>query len=497
MLVKLILQSKIQISRLLIVFCFTIISSEYVFAHEPLFYLENYSSVDLKKFENYPTVCFQDRFLLQADLNELLIAYSDSGNVEYVKFLLNQGANPNATSEYGVTPLMYATQAGSYEVVELLLENKADPNMLPVDGNSALHAAVRTYNDSIAELLIKYDADVNVKNISGLTPLHYACWYGLPYLTDILLYYGAIVNSKDIYGYTPLLLSVYSGANLCSKILLEQNANPDMCNNEGISPLMVAAQYNDTALLNLLLDYKADINLLDKKGFNSLSYAITNDSKDFVRLLVEYGAAEKNIQKSYYQVAAESDFKSMKLLLDSLGLKSKLSPSISNVFIDFGTIFSNHEFLTGINVGLFEQVSKLSVSLGYWYRPVPIATLRYRPQGIFQYKEKRQIIDFKIDKFINLKYFNSGCTAGVYFGGNIDLVFRDFKGTLADPKTSVYPGLNAGLFYGGRRAKITMGWEYTGLRTPDVTPHRFGVHLYYNFFVTKSRISNTVIQHVD
>lgn len=460
----------------------------------------NYSAnpnKNIQKQEPNPNIDREIKFnALQYTLNELLIAYSDSGKYEYVKYLLDQEANPNATNEYGITPLMYASQAGAYSIVELLLNNKADPNMSPFDGNSALHAAVRSFNDSIAELLIEHGANINAKNIMGLTPLHYSAWNGLPYLTDILMYYGANVNIQDIFGYTPLMLSAQSGALTTTKLLLEQNADPNMCNNDGVLPLMIAAQFNDTALLKLLVDYGADINLTNKNGYNALSYAIANNAKNIVVELVQLGAAEKKLSKSYYQIAAESDYKSAKKLVDSLGLKTKLKISIDHIFINTGTLFNNHEFLLGFNAGLTEQVSKLSVGLGVWYRPYTVATLRYRPQGMFQYNEKRQIISLKVNRLFNLKHTKTGKILGAYIGGNLDLIFRNFEGTSSDPKTAVHPGINAGVFYSGQKAKLTFGWDLTGLRTPDASPHRFGISLYYNIAVNKFKIINTEVSHV-
>lgn len=439
----------------------------------------------------------EDVVSIKAELERLLLVYSDSGNVNSVKYLLDHGVDPNAKSEQGVTALMYASQAGYYNIVELLLQYKADPNIAPYDGNSALHAAVRSGNDSIAELLIQYKANVNASNNQGLTPLHYSVWYGFPYLTDILLYYGAKIDVKDLYGYTPLLLSVYSGAYLSSKLLLEQGANPNLCNEKGVSPLMVAAQYNDTSLANLLLNYEADVNLLDDRQTNALAYAISNNSKEMVVLLKDYGAFDQRLSKSYYQIAAETEFENMRVYIDSIGLKTKLKPSLGNVCIGTGTIFSNHEFMWGFSLGIAEQITKLNFNIEYWFRPSPIATLRYGSNGYYQYREKRQVVGLRVDRFFKIRTFPSGKSFGTYLGGSLDFVFRDFRGTSSDPKTSLYPGLNAGLFWGGENTKLLVGWEFTGLRTPEATPHRFGVHLYFSFPVGKSRVVNTVISHVD
>ncbi|MCB8964503.1 MAG: ankyrin repeat domain-containing protein [Bacteroidales bacterium] len=430
-------------------------------------------------------------------LNNLLILYCDSGNYEIAKRLIGYGANPNMSNDYGVTPLMYAVQSGSLPLVELLLENNANPNAKPYDGNTAMHAAVRAGNDSIADMLFQFEARVDDQNDLGLTPLHYAVWYGFPYLTDLLLYWGANADCKDQFGCTPLYLSAYSGAYVSSKLLLDDGADPNICNIKGVSPLMVAAQYNDTAMVSLLLVHGAKIDVVDMSGENALAYAIAANSKETVLLLMRQGAFEQALARSYYQIAAETENKSMRFFLDSIGQHTRLKLAIGNVYVGTATIFSNHEFMLGFNIGVTERVSKLSVGITYWYRPVPVATLNYQSDAIYQYKEKRQVFEIRVNRFKPIRVNPSGRAFGVYYGGNVGVFFRDFKGANSDPKTSVYPGLNAGFYAGGDRFRFSTGWEFTGLRTPSVTQHRVGVHLMFFFPVGRYRRSNILIDHVE
>ena len=63
------------------------------------------------------------------DLNEELLAAARKSDVEKVKALLAKGADVNAKSPYGATPLFFACDRGSVEVVRVLLENGADANV--------------------------------------------------------------------------------------------------------------------------------------------------------------------------------------------------------------------------------------------------------------------------------------------------------------------------------------------------------------------------------
>lgn len=62
-------------------------------------------------------------------LDEDLIAAARKGNVEAVKDLLAKGANVNAKTRYGATPLSYAADRGNVEIVRMLLERGADVNV--------------------------------------------------------------------------------------------------------------------------------------------------------------------------------------------------------------------------------------------------------------------------------------------------------------------------------------------------------------------------------
>lgn len=59
-------------------------------------------------------------------LNEELITAARKSNVEAVKTLLAKGADVNAKTEYGATPLFFACDRGNVEIVKLLLAAGAD-----------------------------------------------------------------------------------------------------------------------------------------------------------------------------------------------------------------------------------------------------------------------------------------------------------------------------------------------------------------------------------
>lgn len=67
---------------------------------------------------------------LQAqNLNEDLIVAARKSDVAAVKTLLAKGADVNAKTEYGATPLFYACDRGNAEIVKILIAHGADVNI--------------------------------------------------------------------------------------------------------------------------------------------------------------------------------------------------------------------------------------------------------------------------------------------------------------------------------------------------------------------------------
>jgi ankyrin repeat protein len=88
-----------------------------------------------------------------------------------VAALLEHGANANARTKDGKTPLMWVADQGDAETAALLLNHQADINAVDDKGDTALHHAVIHGFKAIVELLLAKGADVNLKNNDGLTAL--------------------------------------------------------------------------------------------------------------------------------------------------------------------------------------------------------------------------------------------------------------------------------------------------------------------------------------
>lgn len=119
------------------------------------------------------------------------------GNLQKVRALLNE--NPNLVSARTAidnTPLSLAVWRGHKEVAKLLLEKGADVNARTIDGDTPLHGAAesdymgRNNRNAVAELLLAHGAEVNAKNKYGDTPLHKAVEAGHKDVAELLRKHG-------------------------------------------------------------------------------------------------------------------------------------------------------------------------------------------------------------------------------------------------------------------------------------------------------------------
>ena len=116
-----------------------------------------------------------------------LLQAAKSGDVEAMKLLLANGADPKINTGLNITPLMAAagiawaanqdkaSEADALEAVKLLVEEHGlDVNFVADTGETAMHAAAYRGANSIVQYLFDRGAKLDVPDLSGRTPLKIA-----------------------------------------------------------------------------------------------------------------------------------------------------------------------------------------------------------------------------------------------------------------------------------------------------------------------------------
>ncbi|KAL3269583.1 hypothetical protein HHI36_008647 [Cryptolaemus montrouzieri] len=135
---------------------------------------------------------------------------SVSGKIKVVEILLKCGANINAVSDTGSTPVRSACFMTHFEVVKYLVEHGADINQPNYNGGTCLINSVQS--SPLCEFLLKNGADVNACDIQNKTALHYAIQEHRLETTKLLLTNGANVYAKSRYGDDALQMACLKGA---------------------------------------------------------------------------------------------------------------------------------------------------------------------------------------------------------------------------------------------------------------------------------------------
>lgn len=95
-----------------------------------------------------------------------------SGKLPVVKFLVRLGADINALSDTGSTPVRSACFMTNMEIIQYLVQHGADIKQSNYNGGTCLINSVQSVQ--LCSYLISKGADVNAKDIQNKTALHYA-----------------------------------------------------------------------------------------------------------------------------------------------------------------------------------------------------------------------------------------------------------------------------------------------------------------------------------
>ncbi len=224
--------------------------------------------------------------------------------LEFVKLLLEYGADPNAVDFFKSTALHSALEHNNTQMVRLLLEKGAKTGFLtngkPLpnqNGLSELTIATIKKNKEAVELLLAHGADPNQYNDQKFYPLLEAISAKEPETAELLVRAGANVNIVLAHNYTALHGAIEMGYNNLVELLLKNGAMTGLLSKDysedkfnGISELSRAVILKNTDAVKLLLSAGADPNLFNSQGVNPLAESIYSESYEITQMLLKAGA---------------------------------------------------------------------------------------------------------------------------------------------------------------------------------------------------------------
>jgi ankyrin repeat protein len=371
----------------------------------------------------------------------LMIAASDGYSSE-VERLIHKGADIEAETSEGATPLIIAVSANRLDAVKTLLNYNADPNKITSVMESPLLISVKNNNVEISEALIRNGADIDFQDKYGVTPLNYASLYGYFYVVDLLIYYRADLEKKAKDGSTPLMSAVLARYADISDLLIQNGANLEARDNLGFTPLLIAAQNGDTLLINILLKNGVDLFEINIFNWNALDLAIKTNHKDAADLLIKkgiIGSGDKAGSVNPYYLAAKYRRKEIIDLLEKNNVPGKYKPRIDQMAISVSAKFSLKDFYTGLSFSFKEPLSNFGVIGGFdtklWYTRVLV---KVEENIYYQYMDKSSAAylgvfkDFPLtNNIVKGNFYLSPSLSAAYSFGN------KFKGTELVPENKL------------------------------------------------------------
>ncbi|GFU19540.1 ankyrin-3 [Nephila pilipes] len=248
-----------------------------------------------------------------------------SGNLEFVKYCLENGCNIDAKNSSGFTALHLAVQGNHKEVVSYLVENGAKTNIKDNNGFTALFFAIKNNDQNITSILIEKTAPTFTDQIDCLywavsggrhdivrvlfkeckfdvrllqekhDFLHIAAENGHIIVVKILLENGFEIDAKGETT-TPLHCAIFYDQWETAQLFLLNEANPNARDQKGLTPLHIAVMKGNTDVVEILLEKKADIFIKDYQNNSVIDLAVCYNQLDTVKLLLMNEKIDVNVK---------------------------------------------------------------------------------------------------------------------------------------------------------------------------------------------------------
>ncbi|XP_072387018.1 uncharacterized protein [Diabrotica undecimpunctata] len=212
-------------------------------------------------------------------------------HIEVVKYLLAHGADVNAIENEGRNPLYFATANNNLEIVRLLIEAGASMQCSDISGDMPIHVAAKVGYAEIVKYFLENGIDVDIRNESTkMTPLHMAALAGCIEIVDYLLKNNANVHLKDCQNRSSIHYAVYEGNFKIVQDLIEKEVDVNVGDIKW-TPLHLACRHGHLEIVQLLLKHGAVYSSLQGKSrnYSPLYFAVEMGHLKIVKYFISIG----------------------------------------------------------------------------------------------------------------------------------------------------------------------------------------------------------------
>ena len=237
-------------------------------------------------------------------------AFAEKGNmdVEYVRFLLDVGADPNlrGPNSRAALPLHGAAIMGRKATIKMLIEAGADVTDTG-HGLPAVQSAMRVEPPTLLpELLSVRIEEAEKRKAYFNSTLQFGAQRGardlmLAVLKEAKPGADVDINQQDHRGKTPLLKAIYEGQEPAARLLLRYGADQTIPSYDEQLPLLLAADKGLESVVRTLLNAKDSTGpegTRDKEGNTALHVAFAKGHQRVINVLLNAGA-DRNVTNDY------------------------------------------------------------------------------------------------------------------------------------------------------------------------------------------------------
>jgi ankyrin repeat protein len=263
--------------------------------------------------------------MVKDDLQKRLLRAVESGLLDLMETLIEQGAHVDSINAKKQTALHVATIQGKTVFVERLLLRGASPNTTDEENCTPLHHAATNGYVGCGQALINAGANLLARDNFNQIPLHKAIQKGNAAFVDLLLKKKPLeqIGAKDEDDTSALHIAALCGFAKSFTKVLKAAAVVNPVNRKLMTPLLCAASAGHHELIPLLAE-RAITYAASNDGRTALHFAVSRSTEEFTKTLqalvkinVPLNAIDKTSQKetALHGAARKGSFDQVEILL--------------------------------------------------------------------------------------------------------------------------------------------------------------------------------------